>query len=109
MSATGGLDPADPDVGLPPPTADEIAEVAAYLRQRLTAAASEQTDSPATGALLRAVGTFVTSRMGYAHGLGRSPLVREAAAPLYELAAQFPDCPLHWRRRAEEWMSGGAW
>ncbi|MET9777945.1 hypothetical protein ABZ023_27465 [Streptomyces sp. NPDC006367] len=106
MSATDDVFPADADVDLPLPTADEIAEVAAYLRQRLTAAAAEQTESLATGVLLRAVGTFVTSRMGYAHGLGRSPLVHTAAAPLYELAAQFPDCPLHWRRRAEEWMDG---
>lgn len=107
MSTTDRPATAGPGAGLPMSTAEEIAEVAAHLRQRLTAAADEQTDTPATRVLLRAVGTFVTSRMGYAHGLGRSPLVHEAVAPLCELAAQFPDGPLHWRRRAEEWMSGG--
>ncbi|TQE33095.1 hypothetical protein [Streptomyces ipomoeae] len=105
----------DPGAGLPVPTPEEIGELVAYLRLRLTEAGAEQAqaETPATRALVRAVSGFLTSRIGFAHGLaagagdGNSPVLHETVAPLYELAAQFPDCPLHWRRRADEWMSGG--
>ena len=101
----------DPTAGLDAPSTEDVTELAGYLRQRLVAAAAEQGEAPATRALIRAVGGLLTHRTGYAHGLAAgnpdSPLLHSTVAPLYELAAQFPDCPLHWRRRAEEGLSGG--
>ncbi|MEV6403904.1 hypothetical protein AB0M58_13290 [Streptomyces bobili] len=100
-----------PTAGLPAPSVADVTELATYLREQLVAAAAEQDQAPATRALIRAVGGMLTHRTGFAHGLAAgspdSALLHSTVAPLYELAAQFPDCPLHWRRRAEEGMSGG--
>ncbi|MGW0337089.1 hypothetical protein ACWD0J_35575 [Streptomyces sp. NPDC003011] len=111
MSAADGWTAEDPAAGLPAPTREDVTELAAYLRRHLTAAAAERDDAPSTHLVLRAVGALLTHRTGFAHGLAAgspdSALLHSTVAPLYELAAQFPDCPLHWRRRAEEGMSGG--
>lgn len=111
MSTTDGWAADDPAAGLPAPTREDVTELAAYLRQQLIAAAAEQGDAPSTRLLLSSVGAWLTHRTGFAHGLAAgnpdSALLHSTVAPLYELAAQFPDCPLHWRRRAEEGMSGG--
>ncbi|MEV0641500.1 hypothetical protein AB0I77_42570 [Streptomyces sp. NPDC050619] len=113
LTASRDVAPVNPAACMPVTSTAEIGELTAYLRHRFVEADAEQAPeaAPATRALLRAVGGLLTSRTGFAHGLAaghsQSPALHEALAPLYELAAQFPGCPLHWRRRAEEWMSGG--
>ncbi len=111
MSAADGWTADDPAAGLPASSREEAAELADYLRQHFVSAA-RQGDVASTYVMLGAVKAQFTRGIGFAHGLaagGRdSALLHSTLAPLYELATQFPDCPLHWRHRAEEGMSGGS-